>query len=150
MVRHVQKLVYRWLETLCAQHEIDDDDVYFIGVRQERIDDTVGPATAGHRRPVSDLLLAKQKRTGELDKGHIDDSLLTGLVGERAGRYPLAEIVLVTGDMDAPMLLQDLRERIWVAAPWTVSPKLRAVFADTGRLSENGLGVPYPGSEGRA
>jgi hypothetical protein len=149
VVRHVQKLVGRWLGELCARHEIDDDDVYFIGVRPERIDNTVGPATAGHRRPVSDLLLDKQRRTGELDKGHTDDSLLTGLVGERAGRYPLAEIVLVTGDMDAPMLLEPLRERIWVAAPWTVSRKLREVFAGTGRLSENGLGVPRPGSGGR-
>jgi hypothetical protein len=150
MARHVQRLVGRWLKELCARHEIDDDDVYFVGVRPERIDDTVGAATAGHRRPVSDLLLDKQRRTGELDKGHTDDSLLTGLVGERAGRYPLSEIVLVSGDMDAPMLLEPLRDRIWVAAPWTVSPKLRRVFADTGRLSENGLGVPYPGSEGRS
>ena len=79
---------------------------------------------------------------------------MTSLIAQCAARNPMAWFLLVTGDMDAPMVLGQLGtlDRVSVAAPWTVSRRLRAYFADreVGRLTENGLGLPKPGYGGRS
>ena len=152
-VRHLQPHVETWMRGLCAEHDVAPVDVWFVGRTEERIRDTVGPRTPGTPVFLTEEMVRKARRNGEDVLGHSDDTLMTSLIAQCAARHPMAWFVLVTGDMDAPMVLGQLGtlERVSVAAPWTVSPRLRAYFADrlAGRLTENGLGLPKPGEERR-
>lgn len=138
--RDVQERVGSWLRALRTEYDVDADDVSLIGVSPERIVDTVGPATPGHP-----FWPPPEMRIKHGDSA--DDYLLIGLIGKIAGRHPLARFVLVTGDMDAPGAHSRLGtlDQITVAAPWTVSKRLRPYFEGTGRLVENGLGPHRPG-----
>jgi hypothetical protein len=152
-VWHLQEQVVPWLHALREQHDVDAADVYFIGRTPERIDRAVGDPSVmpGHRQWLTDAVRQKERKERRHEADHSDDTLIAGRIGKLSGQHPLANVVLVSSDMDVPMVLAEFADKIWIAAPWPVSRALRAMFAGTGRFTEAALGErPRPVAQVRA
>lgn len=141
---HLRRSGRHWVQDLCERYDVDGQDVFLIGKQQWRIDATVGSPTPWHSYPVPEELQAKQRRDGTFAKNHTDDTLLMKLVSGHASRHPMAELILVTGDMDTPMLLKEYLGRLRVESPGHVSAALSDLFAGTRRLAE--YAMPLPGT----
>ncbi|WP_327000254.1 hypothetical protein OHA72_34635 [Dactylosporangium sp. NBC_01737] len=138
----LQQHMAAWLGRLRGDYDVADDDVWLIGRSRERIDATVGAATAGQRFFLSKELRDKAKRTGDSS----DDNLMTAKVVKQAADNPLARFVLASSDADAPLILHlvGALQRVTVCTPWRASPKLSQHLPGSGRLRENTFPVPRP------
>ena len=140
--------VGQWLERLQDETGTAPADTWLIGRSTGRIDATVGSQTPGMRlflpaRNLEKKNREERKRPRESDS--TDDALLTGLLSQHVERHPLARFILVSGDADAPLLLDCLGaiEPVTVYTPWRAGDSLKRLLpAD--RIREDSFPLPRP------
>lgn len=142
--RFLRDEIGSWLRQLGVEQGIAGDDVWFVGRSSDRIDGTVGPQTLGQREFLPDGLRHKVRRRGESD--NTDDTVLTSLVVQLVERHPLARVHVVTGDSDAPLIIDQRAgtDRVVVHTPWRAARSVREILGGTGRLVENCCPVDEP------
>ena len=139
----MQRNAGHWLQWIADKHGIADYDILLVGRSTQTILATVGPGVRGKYHFLPEELREKGKKK---ESDHTDDTLLTALVAQLEARNRLASFVLVTGDMDSPLILEqlDALRHVTVYTPWSSSSAVRVRLQDEGRLRENTFPVPDP------